>query len=87
MDKLTVTYTSKRGYCFAVPIADADSLPLSAVQAVKNRSKIVFTTEELQFLNIRINESLKTIFTITADLVEVERRMGATFDSVKESLA
>lgn len=79
MDKLTVTYTSKRGYCFAVPIADADSLPLSAVQAVKNRSRIVFTTEELQFLNIRINESLKTIFTITADIAEVESEKSKGF--------
>jgi len=73
MKHLTMTYTSKRGYCFSIPVQDADVLPLSAVQAVKTRSRIVFSTEELQFLNNRISENVKTIFTITAEVVEVSR--------------
>jgi DNA mismatch repair ATPase MutS len=71
MKRLSVDYTAKRGYCFALPTEDADSLPLEAVQAVKKKTRIVFTTEELQFLNNRVSESLATIFQITAELVEV----------------
>ena len=71
LKSLSVTYTTKRGYCFCIPVHDVDGLPMNAVQAVKKKTKVVFTTEELQFLNIRIRESLNTIFTTTADLVEV----------------
>ncbi len=73
MPDLSVTYNAKRGYCFSVTGQDAESLPMEAVQAVKKKKKIVFTTEQLQFLNNRISSSLTTILTITAELVEVRR--------------
>ena len=71
MKKLAITYNHKRGYCFTLPVEHAEALPLCAVQAVKKRSKIEFTTEELQQLNNRIREGVDTILHITSDLVEV----------------
>ena len=82
-----MSYTTKRGYIFGVPAHDIESLPLEAIQAVKKRSKISFTTEELQFLNIRISESLSTIFKITADLVEVRESQFTSHRLLQTSAA
>ena len=71
LKSLSVTHTIRRGYCFVLRVEDVDLLPLEAVQAVKKKTRIIFTSEELLFLNNRLDESFKTILLITAELVEV----------------
>lgn len=62
---LKLHYTASRGYHLVLPLAAESSLPGDAVQAVRSKTSIAFSTHDLLSLNDRVSESLFNVYVLT----------------------
>lgn len=74
---LKLTYTAARGYHLQLPAAAAAAPPAGAIQAVKNKTSIACSTEELSSLSSRAREAIYSMYALTDTL------LGGLLDHVR----